>query len=245
MNALQAIRALGPIDIRSVWRDSLLRWMFAMALGLGFLLRWGIPPLSVKLANDYSFDLVAYYPLVMSMMLPTLPILVGVIIGFLLLDERDDRTLSALQVTPLTLRGYLIYRLTLPIVLSVVLTLAVFWIADLVIVGAGQLLVAAVAAGLLAPIFALFLAGFANNKVQGFALSKANGVITIPPLAAWFVEEPWQWLFGIVPTYWPIKTFWQLQAGASDWGLYLAIAIVFQLGVMWMLVKRFEFVMRR
>ena len=33
MNALQAIRALGPIDVRSIWRDSLLRWMFAMALG--------------------------------------------------------------------------------------------------------------------------------------------------------------------------------------------------------------------
>ena len=245
MNALQAVRALGPIDIRSIWRDSLLRWIFAMALGLGFLLRWGIPPLTVDLANDYGFDLAAYYPLVMSMMLPTLPILVGVIIGFLLLDERDDRTLSALQLTPLTLRGYLIYRLTLPIALSVVLTLAVFWIADLVEVGAAELLIASMAAGLLAPIFALFLAGFANNKVQGFALSKANGVITIPPLAAWFVDEPWQWLFGVVPTYWPIKTFWQLQAGASDWGIYLAVSIVFQLGVMWLLVKRFEFVMRR
>ncbi len=167
MNALQAIRALGPIDIRSVWRDSLLRWMFAMALGLGFLLRWGIPPLSVKLANDYSFDLVAYYPLVMSMMLPTLPILVGVIIGFLLLDERDDRTLSALQVTPLTLRGYLIYRLTLPIVLSVVLTLAVFWIADLVIVGVGQLLVAAVAADCWRPSLRSFWLDSPTTKCRG------------------------------------------------------------------------------
>ena len=52
MNALRAMRALGPIDVRSIWRDPLLKWMFAMALGLGFLLRWGVPPLAVKLADD-------------------------------------------------------------------------------------------------------------------------------------------------------------------------------------------------
>lgn len=245
MNALQTIRALGPIDARSIWRDSLLRWMFAMALGLGLLLRWGVPPLSAKLASDYGFDPTPYYPLIMSYIVPSMPILVGIIIGFLLLDERDDRTLTALQVTPLTLRGYLIYRLSLPVVLALILTCAVFWIADLVTMDAARLLVAAVAVAPLAPIFALVLGGFANNKVQGLALSKANGLITLPPVAAWFVAEPWQFLFGIVPTYWPVKTFWQLHAGASDWGVYLAVGLVFQLAIMWLLVRRFERVLRR
>lgn len=39
----------------------------------------------------------------------------GVVTGFLLLDERDDRTLTALQVTPLPLRAYIFYRVTVPI----------------------------------------------------------------------------------------------------------------------------------
>jgi fluoroquinolone transport system permease protein len=46
----------------------------------------------------------------MSFLVVVMPALVGMVIGFLLLDQRDDQTLAALQVTPLTLNGYLIYR---------------------------------------------------------------------------------------------------------------------------------------
>ncbi|MEJ2131935.1 MAG: hypothetical protein P8Y95_10025 [Gammaproteobacteria bacterium] len=244
MNPLQAVRALGPIDARSIWRDSLLRWLFGMALAFGIALRYGVPPLSHYLLGRYGFDLVPYYPLIMSLMLMVAPIIVGTIIGFLLLDERDDRTLTALQVTPLTLRGYLVYRLTLPVIASVILSVVVFLIADLVRLGALELITVAVVGGLLAPLFALFLAGFAANKVQGFGLMKANGFITAPPLVAWFVHEPWQWAFGLAPTYWPVKAFWQMYAHA-DYGLYLGLGVAFQLGILWLLVKRFDAVMRR
>ena len=39
--------------------------------------------------------------------LMTAPGIVGMVVGFLLLDERDERTLSALRVTPLSMRRYL------------------------------------------------------------------------------------------------------------------------------------------
>jgi len=73
----------------------------------------------------------------------------------------------------------------------------------------------AAAAAPLAPAWALFLAAFAANKVQGFALMKAAGIVNWPPVIAWFVSADLRRLFGICPTYWPVEVYWELAAGRS------------------------------
>jgi fluoroquinolone transport system permease protein len=103
MKALRVVQALGPIDAKGVLRDSLLRWLVLYPVLLALLLRWGVPALADRLADRYRFDLTAYYVLVMSFLVELLPILTGMVVGFLLLDQRDDHTLMAWQVTPLTL----------------------------------------------------------------------------------------------------------------------------------------------
>jgi fluoroquinolone transport system permease protein len=109
----------------------------------------------------------------------------------------------------------------------------------------GKQLVSALAASPLAPAFALFLAGFASNKVQGFALSKAAGVLNWPPMIAWFVDSPWQWAFGLCPTYWPAKVYWELEAGGSSAWVFLTIGLAVL--VVWngILLGRFDRVMHR
>jgi fluoroquinolone transport system permease protein len=66
---------------------------------------------------QYGFDLSVYYPLIMSFIAVAMPMIYGALIGFLVLDQRDDNTITALQVTPLTLVGYLGYRVALPTLL--------------------------------------------------------------------------------------------------------------------------------
>jgi fluoroquinolone transport system permease protein len=244
MNGLRAFEVLGPIDLHGVWRDSLLRWLLGFALTTGILLRLCMPPLSSWIVERHDFDLQPYLPLVMSSVLLVLPMIVGMIIGFLLLDERDDQTLTALQVTPLPLSSYLAYRLGMPVFASVLLTVVVFEVAGVGNVHVGELLLAGVAAAPLAPLSALYFAGFANNKVQGFALAKANGFLTIPPLVAWFIGVPYEYLCGIVPTYWPAKFYWQLAEGTLNWWLFAA-AIAFQFVVVALLLRRLQYVMGR
>jgi fluoroquinolone transport system permease protein len=244
MNGLRVIGILGPVDVRGIWRDSLLRWLLGSALVTGAVLRFGMPPLTAWLAERHDFDLAPYLPLVMSSVLLMLPMIVGTIVGFLLLDERDDQTLTALQVTPLSLPSYLTYRLGMPVLASVLLTVAVFAIAGIGNVGAGTVLIAAIAAAPLAPLFALYLACFAGNKVQGFALTKSNGFLTIPPLAAWFIDAPYEYLCALVPTYWPVKLYWQMAEGVVNWRLFVA-GIAFQAVVVGLLIRRFQRVMHR
>ena len=245
MKAMKAMKALGPIDARSVRRDSLLRWLVFYPIFLALLMRWGVPLLTVRLAEQYQFDLTPYYMLLMSFLVVMMPNLVGIIIGFLLLDQRDDLTLTALQVTPLTLNGYLLYRITMPMVLSTLMTMAIFPIAGLVKTEFFPLFIISLGAAPLAPIFALFLAAFAANKVQGFALMKASGVVSIPPLIAYFVKSDWQLAFGIIPGYWPIKSFWVIQSGDTNYWIYLLAGLAYQVLLVVVLLRRFNRVMSR
>jgi len=176
----------------------------------------------------------------MSVVLLMTPMLAGIVIGFLLLDQRDDQTLTALQVTPLTLNGYLVYRISLPMALSLAITLLIFPLAGLAEIGWGSLLLAALSAAPLAPFYARVLAAFPANKVQGFALAKAQGVLLVPPLLAYFVSPPWQWVFGLIPLYWPVKLFWMLHAAEPGYLFYLMIGLLNQFLLLIVLLHRFN-----
>lgn len=243
MRAVGVLRALGPIDVKSVRRDSLLRWMFLIPLLIGFLFRWGVPMVAAQLDTRFGFDLAPYHPLIASALVMITPMLYGMVIGFLLLDQKDDRTLTALQVTPLTNAGYLLYRLGVPLLLSVVMTVVVLQLSGLGTVGLDGQLLAAVAGAPLAPMGALFLAAFARNKVQGFALMKASGVINWPPIIAYFVHSKWQWAFGLCPTYWPVKLYWELEAGGAAVWPVLLVGVAYCSLLSALMLRRFDRVM--
>lgn len=237
---MRVLIALGPVDAKSVSRDPLLRWLMFYPLLLAGLVRWGVPWLAGTLLAKFQFDLAPFYPLLMSFVLVMTPMLAGLVIGFLLLDQQDDRTLTALQVTPLTLTGYLVYRLSLSLGLSLAITMIIFPLTGLVALGFGPLFLAALSAAPLAPFYALVLAAFAANKVQGFALTKALGVLLVAPLLAYFVPPPWQWLFGLVPLYWPAKLLWLLQAGQTGFWPVLLAGLLYQGLVLVALLRRFD-----
>jgi fluoroquinolone transport system permease protein len=184
------------------------------------------------------------YPAIMSCALLLIaPIMSGAIIGFLLLDQRDDRTLIALQVTPLPLDVYLAYRLAAPILVSLIMTLVAFPIAGLAGMGMLRVALAAMAAAPLAPLTALALAVFAENKVQGLALMKAANILLIAPLAASFISPPWQWAFAIAPTFWPARLLLALQGGEPHAWLLLAGGLAYQGVLLMALLRRFRRVM--
>jgi fluoroquinolone transport system permease protein len=207
-------------------------------LVIALVVRLGVSPLTEWLARRYEFNLVPYHALLMSVILLMPSMLAGMVIGFLLLDQRDDQTLAALQVTPLTVKGYFAYRNILPLVLSFVVTVIMFALAGFVSVGFLGVIGAAASSAPLAPIYALALAALASNKVQGFAFSKAFGVLLFPPVIAYFFEPPIQFIFGLDPLYWPAKFFWSIHAGEQMAWLYLLIGFGYQALLIRILFRR-------
>lgn len=240
------IRSLGPIDLRNVWRDNMMPFMLGMPVLSAFLIRWGIPPLTQRLLDRYGFDLSPYYPSILSFFFVIMcPIMFSFLTAFLLLDEKDDRTLTALQVTPLPLHSYLLYRVFIPILLTIVLMFVIFPIGNLVVLSSGKLLVTALAAAPIAPLIGILIASQAQNKVQGFAFMKVTGQLLLVPVLANFVSPGWELAFGIFPTYWPMKVYLMLQAGEPGVWPYFVIALAYQSALILLSIRRFNRVLHR
>ncbi len=84
------------------------------------------------------------------------------------------------------------------------------------------------------------MAAFAQNKVQGLAIMKASGTFLVLPLLGYFVRSNWQWAFGLIPTYWPAKVYWILDAGESGAWIFFLVGVVFQVALLVALLGRFK-----
>jgi fluoroquinolone transport system permease protein len=245
MDTLGVVKTLTISDFKNIRRDSLLNWLMVMPFIIAIFIRLFAPMVAPYVTRYISVDqftiiMISYFMVLM------IPAMFGAVIGFVLLDEKDDNTLTALQVTPLSLNGYFLYRVALPMCLSIIFTLICIPLAGILSVPVVPLIPITCLASLEAPIVALYMASFAKNKVQGFALMKFLGVVLIAPLVAYIlIQSNWQLLVGVLPTYWPLKCFWVMMEGSTNYWVYLAVGFVYHSIVLLALLNRFSTVMHK
>ncbi len=236
------IATLAKNDFQNIRRDSFMLFMFLVPWAILAFLRLGVPALDTALVARFpTFKLRDYDALILSFyVLLQLALLVGVLGGFLILDERDDGTLTALKVTPLSHTGYVTYRVLFSVIVSMVFLMIIIPLTGMFIPNKlPQLLLVAFAASLLAPTMLFFLPAFARNKVEGLALMKGFGILLVGPIAAWFITSNWHWAFAILPTFWTSKAFWAIYENGNV-GLYALVSIAYHLVWIGLLYKRFQ-----
>ncbi|MFC1642494.1 hypothetical protein ACFL5O_07380 [Myxococcota bacterium] len=222
--SLWLVTRLASLDIKLIVRDRLLVGMAGYVAMMVVLFRLGFPALARYLASTQRLDLRPWEPLVASYVSVNLStLIVGMVFGFVLLEQVEDRTIRALQVSPVRLPDILLYRAGAPTAMGLLLT-------PLVAVGLGfgrlpfgPLLLVSSAGALQAGIVALFIPGLADNRVQAFAMLKILSAAGLIPVVAYFVDEPWQLLAGVYPPYWVLKSWWCALADDSRWLLFLLV----------------------
>ena len=231
---------LALADLRQANRDPMLEvLLYAPILILG-LLRFGLPPLGETLLQYTGFDLTPHYPFVFSMVPMLMPLMVGMVVGFILLDERDEKILSAIAVTSLSRSTYLVYKTLLPLLYSSMLSFLSLHLA-------GQslfpLLLSApgvIVASLLAPCIAFFLAAYAENKVTGLVLAKGAGFLLLFPVIAYLLPAQWTYLMAPAPTFWLSLHFTALAEGSPLAWPALGAGFLLLLVLLVFLIRRFE-----
>ena len=192
MSEAARILALAHKDARGIARDSFLLWIALYPLVLVALLRLVLPWIPV--------DGIALYLAPASAILA--PSLVGILLGFSLIEEREQKTWELLRVLPLrerTLWGYLIGG---SLALAVALSLACSAIYGRAPTAPGRFLLMTAAAALVAPTLAMLLAAVARDKIQGLALGKILSAPSAAPVLAFFIPTAWQPLLFWSPWYW-------------------------------------------
>lgn len=171
-------------------------WLAGAALGLG------LPALRPLLLSALGFDLTPWYPLADMMTLMLTPMMAGMLSGFLMLDERDEGVGAYYAVTPIGGVGYLVSRLAMPVLWSMVVAPLLMAAFSLTHPALPRTLSVALVGGLAASSTALLLTAFAGNKVEGLAVSKMLGLLLLPVAVPFLTDSPWGMAAGVFPAYW-------------------------------------------
>lgn len=225
-------------DLRNWSRDPMLLLAAVGPLALALVMRGGLPALSSEFVPQ---DPARYYPLAAGTLVLFGPYLYGFVVGVFMLEDREQNVLEALRLTPLTGRGYLMYRGVTVYLLSVVGTVTSLVLFDLVAVPGSVLLPVTAVAALGGPIVSFLFASVADDTVEALAINKLLGVpIVVCVAAVAVVPEPLQLLAGLFPPYWPLKALVVGLGGGPAFLAHLAAGLIAHVLALGVFVRRFE-----
>lgn len=206
-------------------------------LALGAFARLGLPLVGRRYP---SVDLSLHLPVVLAFLVAFPPYVYGFVVGFLVLEDREQGTLSALLTSPLARDGYLRYRGLTAYALSatgVVISVALFDPAALTPLALGGVALVSALGG---PAIAFLFASLASDSIEGVAINKLLGLaVVVPALAVLAFPEPLEYVAGLDPLYWPMKA---AAVGASE-GVGTAFVVHLTIGAVSLVValaRRFD-----
>lgn len=216
--------------------------MLILSLMVPFIL-WALmhylfPFIDGVVMKQWSVDISPYYRQTGTFFLMLIPMMMGMVYGFILLDERDGGIITAISITPTGKSGYLKLRMGIPLTLSFI-----FIILFLLLLGLTgtldilQLIVVSLLISSQSLILLLVLGAFADNKVMGLAISKGFGILLVAPLLDYALPTPFNWIGAYSPLFWASRSL--LANSYITFWLYAGITFLFHLLFIWILFRKF------
>ena len=185
-------------DAKSVGRDPTLLFAIVMSALPPFMFWLWAPGWEEAALASFGVESLSRYLAPVFLVMPAM--LLGWVTGCLLLEDRDDGTLLAVDVTPLGKAGFFTYRALVTAAVTAVVTApscavviseqpATLWVALTLLIS-----IEAVCAAFVLP-------ALARNKVEGLAITKLTNLFAVAPLLA-LIDSPLRYLAGLIPTFW-------------------------------------------
>ncbi len=160
----------------------------------------------------------------------------GYLLGFSLIENKDEKTFNSLAVTPASIKGYVMFKSVYGTALSfagnLILMFGLMLIAkDKLVVYAGaeqillfdrleahHIIVIAFTNSLLTPALAMVIASFAKNKVEAFVLVKAGGLLLFLPILMMlnFFDGATQYILAPLPHFFAAKAAYNLASNNTN-----------------------------
>jgi hypothetical protein len=219
-------------DLKNIIRDRMFIFLFfAYPVMLIVISRIIVHLIAPRIGNVFS--LAENFSVIFMFFSIIIPMIFSFIVGFMILDERDEHLLTVLRVMPISRNSYLIYRMFFMSLFSFIVLLIFPPLSGLV--EGSQFsypayIPVAILFALFTPFLALVVSSFATNKVQAFAIFKIGGTVFMLPIFAFLLNlGDLKYIFSPVPNFWSIKALdTLLQNGTVD-VVHLAIGFAYHL----------------
>lgn len=211
-------------------RDPMMKFMLIYPLIFGLLGRYLLPILFQR-----SGLLIYYYgDLILVILTLLIPQVFGALLGFSVLEDREDHILNSIRITPLSIHQFLSFKLLLVFLLAFLASVFVMWFSDIGDLALGSILAISFLSALSAPMIGLLINSFARNKIEGFAIMKGLGTTILFPILALYFTDGKELFFSFVPGFWPAKAISSLFRGEGM--LFLGYQQYYFLGLLYVLL---------
>src|SRR5690606_2582788 len=223
-------------ELRNIIRDKMYLFFMVYPLILILIALWLIP----YLANEV--DLFASQIVTLVFILMT-SFIYGAVTGFTLLDDQDDKVFFSLRITPIKVSYYIMIKLLISYLFGFIATIALLLSTNFLEQSILTYVLIASLASFQAPFIALIVNTFASNKIEGFVVMKASGLILLLPIAALFIHNWTEFFIGIVPGFWVARMVsMELIQGSyilPNYG-YFIFGLIYNLVVIGLLFKNYN-----
>ncbi len=203
---MSRIAALLQKDLRVVYRDGFMLMLFFYPIALALLARVAVPWVPIE-----HFDLY----LAPGVLLVGGP-LFGTVLGFALIEEREQQTWLLLRVLPISQWALLGYLVTVSGGVSLVMIALSALLYGLPVHDPLGFTLMTVPTALTTPLLMLALGAATENKVEGLAISKILSSVCFVPALVFVLPVPWQVLLWWNPMYWIYLGLLATYGGSAD-----------------------------
>lgn len=219
-------------DVKKLYREPMMVLLFLTPLFMAVVFKLLVIFLVPFINNYISFDITLYHPYILSIALLTNPAILGTVMGFMMLDDKDGRIVELISVTPLGRSGYIILRLFFVFISVFFYTFYTYLIVGLVNIPIYNLLILTVLLSLYGSLIGIILFMIATDKVKGLTYMKSLNIIMLFAFAD-LINIQWIQNFSkAFPTYWITKiimepqSFTPLAMGTVVHLIWLAICLL-------------------
>lgn len=164
----------------------------------------------------------------------------GALIAFTLLDDKDDKVLMSLKITPVSVKTYIYVKMFVGMIFGFIATLILI-LATNFLGDANIFIILAVAllGAIQVPSVVLIVNSFSDNKVEGFVVMKMSGLVLMFPLIGFLVSGWAEYFLGVAPGYWAGRIV-ELQLLPTESGSALLVffaGVSYNILATWLLMK--------
>ncbi len=208
----------------------MMRFMLFYPLLFGIVGRYILP--AIAETSGFSIDANADFIVVALTMMT--PLVFGAVVGFSILEDRDDHIINSIRVTPLSFNQFMSFRMAIVFCFSFITCIYVMWFSDIGNLSWGNILLIAFLASFSAPLTSLIINVLSHNKIEGFAIMKLLGMLLILPIISLFFNDAKELFFAVIPTFWPAKMVSSVIRGGEH--MFISYYLYFAIGLAYVII---------
>lgn len=222
--------------IKQISKDAMLFLICFAPILYILLLRYGLPIAEKTLIDYFDLkDILSPYYLMFDLFLAVLaPAMFSYASAMVILGEIDDGITNYFSVTPVGKEGYLISRLVIPLIFSLLITIISLRVYSLTTILLSETIILSIISTMLGYIMCMIVISMSSNKVEGLAVMKLSGLLLMGIPVPFFITSDIQYIASFLPSLWLSKY------AVEDNNIHLAL--YFLVSAMWVLVftKKFK-----